>query len=72
MYITTRNIAGGTFMSCKDCGDATSMDKICATPLQSAVDMLKHLAAHNAARAFAAVAPITESGPETVLSSELM
>jgi len=55
MYTTTRNIVGGTLMTCKDCGHAVSMDRICETPLQSATDMLKHMAAHNASRAFAPV-----------------
>jgi hypothetical protein len=63
MYITTRNIAGGTFMTCGDCGHAIGMNEICKTPLQSATDMLKHMAAHNASRAFA-VGHVTE--PEVV------
>jgi hypothetical protein len=70
MYITTRNIAGGTFMTCNDCGDAISMNKMCKTPLQSATDMLKHMAVHNASRAFAPVEHGTQ--PEAVPSSELV
>ena len=66
MYTTTRNIAGGTLMTCKDCGHAVSMDKICETPLQSATDMLKHMAAHNASRAFASVAPVIRPEVEAV------
>jgi hypothetical protein len=53
MYITTRKIAGGTFVVCSDCGDTMSMNKICEKPIQSATDMLKHMAVHNASRAFA-------------------
>jgi hypothetical protein len=53
MYTTSRNIAGGTFMTCNDCGDAISMNKLCESPLQSATNMLKHMAGHNASRAFA-------------------
>ncbi len=51
MFKTTRTIAGGTFTTCNDCGHAISMNEICETPLQSAIDMLKHMAAHNSARA---------------------
>jgi hypothetical protein len=52
-------------MVCSDCGDAISMNKICKTPLQSATDMLKHMAVHNASRAFAPVVePLTQLEPE--------
>jgi hypothetical protein len=57
MYTTTRSIAGGTLMTCNDCGHAISMEMICETPLQSATDMLKHMAAHKASRAFAPAEP---------------
>lgn len=56
MYTTNRSIAGGTLMACNDCGHVISMNKICEKPLQSATDMLKHLAPHNASRAFAQLA----------------
>jgi RNA polymerase-binding transcription factor DksA len=59
MYSTTRNIAGGTFMTCKDCGQAISMNKMCEKPIQAATDILKHMAARNASRAFAAVGRVT-------------
>jgi hypothetical protein len=73
MYITTRRIAGGTFMVCSDCGDAISMNKICTTPLQSATDMLKHMAAHNASRAFAAVVEhVAQPEPEADASDEFV
>ena len=65
MYITTRRIAGGTFMVCSDCGDAISMNKICENPIQSATDMLKHMTVHNASRAFAAVGQIAEPESES-------
>jgi hypothetical protein len=71
MYITTRRIEGGTFMVCDDCGDAMSMNKICENPIQSATDMLKHMAVHNASRAFAAVGCVTQPEPEADFSSEL-
>ena len=71
MYTTTRNIVGGTLMTCKDCGHAVSMDRICETPLQSATDMLKHMAAHNASRAFAPVGPVIRLEPEGVPAIEL-
>jgi hypothetical protein len=48
MYTTTRNISGGTFMTCKDCGHAVSMNMICDQPIQSATEILKHMAVHNA------------------------
>jgi hypothetical protein len=71
MYITTRDIAGGTFMTCDDCGDAISMNKICENPIQSATDTLKHMAAHNASRAFAPVGHDMRPEPEAIPSSEL-
>jgi hypothetical protein len=58
MYTTTRNIAGDTFMTCKDCGHAISMNKICDQPIQSATEILKHMATHNA-RALAAGGHVT-------------
>ena len=48
MYTTTRNIAGGTFMMCKDCESAISINKIRDQPIQSATEILKHMATHNA------------------------
>ncbi|HTA22553.1 MAG TPA: hypothetical protein VK763_03390 [Terriglobales bacterium] len=42
-------------MTCKDCGHAVSMDKICENPIQSTTDILKHMAVHNGSRAFAAI-----------------
>jgi len=59
MYITTRSIAGDTFMACGECGHATSMNKLCKTPLQSAADMLKHMATHKASRALVAGERVT-------------
>jgi len=70
MYITTRRIAGGTFMVCSDCGDAISMNKICENPIQSATDMLKHIAAHDAPHAFTAVERVIRPEPEAVPSIE--
>jgi hypothetical protein len=70
MYKTTRTIGGSTFTTCNDCGHAISMNKICETPLQSAIDMLKHMAAHNASRAFATVSSVVQAEPEVVPSSE--
>ena len=72
MYTTTRRIAGGTFMVCDDCGDAVSMNKICKTPLQSATDMLKHMAVHDASRAFAPVGYVIQPEPEADPSGELV
>jgi hypothetical protein len=49
-------------MICKDCGHEISMNKMCERPIQAATDMLKHMAAHNASRAFAVAASVM--GPE--------
>ncbi|MFZ0289059.1 MAG: hypothetical protein WBV26_18230 [Candidatus Sulfotelmatobacter sp.] len=46
-------------MTCKDCGQAISMNKMCEKPIQTATDILKHMAARNASRAFAAVGRVT-------------
>ena len=62
MYTTIRNITGSALMTCKDCGHAVSMNKMCETPLQSATDILKHMATHNASHAFASDERVT--GPE--------
>ena len=35
-------------MTCKDCGHAISMNKICDQPIQSATEILKLMAAPNA------------------------
>ena len=70
MYKTTRNIAGGTHMRCKDCGHEMSMNKICERPIQAATDMLKHMAAHNASRAFATVEPDMRPELEALLAVE--
>ena len=51
-------------MTCNDCGDAISMNEICKTPLQSATGMLKHMAVHNASRAFAAAEILKKPEPE--------
>jgi len=59
MYITTRSITGDTLVACGDCGYAVSMNKICETPLQSATDMLKHMAAHKASRLLVAGERVT-------------
>jgi hypothetical protein len=57
-------------MTCNDCGHAISMNKICEKPLESATDMLKHIAAHDASHAFAAVERVFRSEPEAVPSIE--
>ena len=73
MYKTTRNIAGDTFMTCKDCGHAISMNKICERPIQAATDILKHMAAHNASRAFAVAARVmSPESDEAIPAGELL
>jgi hypothetical protein len=60
-------------MVCSDCGDAISMNNICKTPLQSATDMLKHMAVHNASPAFAPVVRhVTQPEPEADPFDELV
>jgi hypothetical protein len=46
-----------------------SVNKICERPIQSATDMLKHMAAHNASRVFAVAAGIIDPKPEAFLPS---
>jgi len=57
MYTTTRHVAGGTFMICKECEHVVGMNKTCETPLQSATNILKHMATR-------AVLCATAMGPE--------
>jgi hypothetical protein len=57
-------------MICKDCGHSIRTNSICERPIQSATDMLKHMAAHNASRAFALDASVVEPKPEAVLTIE--
>ena len=70
MYIRTRRLAGDTHMRCRDCGHEISMNKICERPIQAATDMLKHMAAHNASRAFAAVQSVVRPEPEATPAVE--
>ena len=62
----TRSVLGRTVMTCNDCGDAITMNKLCEKPLQSARDMLKHIAHHNASRSVASVVPVSRPQPESV------
>ena len=57
-------------MKCKDCGHEISMNKMCERPIQAATDMLKHMAAHNASRAFAVAASVMEPEPEAIVTVE--
>jgi hypothetical protein len=50
-------------MTCKDCEYAITMNQICEEPIQAAINMLKHLASHNAARAFAAAKCVVGAEP---------
>jgi hypothetical protein len=58
-------------MICKNCGHEVSMNKMCERPIQAATDMLKHMAAHNASRAFVAVESVIGPEPKPVISREL-
>jgi hypothetical protein len=58
-------------MICEDCGHAITVHKICERPSQAATDMLKHMAAHHASRAFATVESAIRPEPEAVPSDEL-
>ena len=57
-------------MRCKDCGHEISMNKMCERPIEAATDMLKHMAAHNASRAFAVAESVTGQEPEAILAVE--
>ena len=70
MYKMTRNIGCGTHMRCNDCGHEISMNKMCERPIQAATDMLKHMAAHNASRAFAVAASVMVPEPEGIRTAE--
>jgi hypothetical protein len=72
MYTTTRKITGSTLMACKDCGLGISMNKICEKPIQAATDMLKHMAAHNASRAFVVAGRVMGPEPEAIRAGELL
>jgi len=60
-------------MTCADCGHEIRMNDVCEKPLQSATGMLKHIAAHNASRAFATAERVIGSEPTgaVVASSSL-
>jgi hypothetical protein len=55
-------------MECKDCGHAISMNKICEKPIHGAIEMLKHMAAHNASSAFASVGIVMRPEPRSIPS----
>ena len=57
-------------MRCKDCGHEISINKMCERPIQAATDMLKHMAAHNASRAFAVAESVMGQQPEAILTVE--
>ena len=57
-------------MTCKDCGHAMSMSKICDKPIQSTTDILKHMAVHNGSRAFPAIGRDIAPEPEGIPSDE--
>jgi hypothetical protein len=50
MHSATENIAGGTFMTRRECGLAISMNSLWENPIQSATDILRHVLAHKASR----------------------
>jgi hypothetical protein len=56
-------------MTCDDCGHSISANEIREKPLQSATDMLKHMAAHNASRAFATAERIIGAEPTPAVAS---
>jgi hypothetical protein len=68
MYTTTRNILGGTLTACSDCGQLITMNKMCENPIQATTDMLRHMAAHNASRAFAPPTPVMLPEPVAEVS----
>ena len=72
MYTTTRGIACGTFMVCKDCGHAVGMNKMCEKPLQSASDILKHMAAHKSFHVIGTMGHVPELVAVGTLSGKWM
>jgi hypothetical protein len=70
MYVRIRSIAGDVSIRSKDCGHTISVNKICERPIQAATDILKHMAAHNASRAFAAIESVVRLDPEAILTVE--
>jgi len=58
-------------MVCNDCGHEISMNKLCETPIQSSINMLNHMAAHNASRAFLPVVDhVAQPEPDAAPSGE--
>ena len=41
-------------ITCNDCQHSISMNDLCEKPIQAASNMLRHMASHNATRAFVA------------------
>jgi hypothetical protein len=72
MYIRTRTIADGISMICKNCGHAIGVNKICDKPIQTATDMLKHMAVHNVSRAVAVAARVMEPEPKAIVTVEVL
>jgi hypothetical protein len=58
-------------MTCKDCAHSISVNRVCERPIQAATDMLKHMAAHNASRAFVVAERVMELESEAILTVEL-
>ena len=52
MFNTTRKATGNTMITCNDCSHSISMNDLGVKPIQAATDMLRHMAFHNAGRAF--------------------
>jgi hypothetical protein len=48
-------------MTCKECGHAVSMNKMCEKPLQSASDILKHMSAHKSSHVIVVAGPFRNS-----------
>ena len=71
MYKTTRDITGSTLLVCRDCGHAISINKLCEKPIRAATEMLRHMASHNASRAFVAVGRVPGPEPKPVPVLEL-
>lgn len=57
-------------MTCKDCGHAIRINVMFENRLQAATDMLKHMAGHNASRAFAKAARVLEPNLAASVASD--
>ena len=59
-------------MICKNRGHAISVNKICEKPIQTATDMLRHVAVHGVSRAFGVAARVMKPEPKAIVTVEVL